>query len=240
MVFAMLAAYFHDFEERGLFMDHSTSASAGPSMYMPRQFASDALDDALVLMREHPLASLTSVDGEGFPFVSYLPLHVETDGADGFTLWGHCSRANPHWKLLAGQPQALVAFTGAHAYLSPKVYPDLQRVPTWNYVALHCRVHIDLVDDPDDKDALLKCLIGDHEPAYAAQWRGLDADYTRKMLAAVVGMRMRVLRWDCKIKINQHRPEALEAQRAAYVAQARQGDNHAQELLRWMDRLATR
>lgn len=211
-----------------------------PSMYMPRQFASDRLDDALILMREHPLATLTSVDGEGFPFVSYLPLHVQAGEGGELTLWGHLSRANPHWKMLQNQAQALVAFRGAHSYLSPKVYPDLQRVPTWNYVAVHCRVQVELVDDPEDKDALLKCLIGDHEPAYAEQWRGLDADYTRKMLAAVVGMRMQVLQWECKLKVNQHRAESYDAQHAAYVAQAAQGNNHAQELLQWMERLAAR
>ena len=214
--------------------------NAPPSMYMPRQFVSDQLGDALTIMREHPLATLTSVDGDGFPFVSYLPIHVEVGEGDALTLWGHLSRANPHWKLLQTQPQALVAFRGAHSYLSPKVYPDLQRVPTWNYVAVHCRVQVELIDGADDKDALLKSLIGDHEPEYAAQWRGLDADYVRKMLAAVVGMRMRVQSWDCKLKVNQHRPESFDAQRAAYAAEAAQGDNNAQELLRWMDRLAAR
>ena len=103
-----------------------------------------------------------------------------------------------------------------------------------------CRVQVELVDDPEDKDALLKCLIGDHEPAYAEQWRGLDADYTRKMLAAVVGMRMQVLQWECKLKVNQHRAESYAAQHAAYEAQAAQGNNHAQELLQWMERLAAR
>ena len=221
-------------------MEKQQSHAVPPSMYMPRQFASEQLDDALILMREHPLATLTSVDGEGFPFVSYLPLHVQVGEGGELTLWGHLSRANPHWKMLQNQAQALVAFRGAHSYLSPKVYPDLQRVPTWNYVAVHCRVQVELVDDPEDKDALLKCLIGDHEPAYAEQWRGLDADYTRKMLAAVVGMRMQVLQWECKLKVNQHRAESYAAQHAAYEAQAAQGNNHAQELLQWMERLAAR
>lgn len=212
-----------------------------PSTYMPKQFVSDKPADALAIMQAHPLAALTSVDAEGFPFVTHLPLHVEPlAGGDDWLLWGHCSRANPHWKLLASNPQALVVFRGAHSYLSPSVYPDLQRVPTWNYVALHCRVQIELVDDAEDKDALLKCLIGDHEPAYAAQWRGLDADYTRKMLAAVVGFRMRVLSWECKLKVNQHRSESWDAQRNYYSAQAQQGDCNARELLQWMDKLSAR
>ena len=224
--------------------DESLSTPATPSLYMPRQFASTELAHALTIMRQHPLATFTSTDDDGFPFVSYLPIYAETQpdaaGGDTLTLWGHLSRANPHWKLLAQRPQALVAFRGAHSYLSPSVYPDVQRVPTWNYVAVHCHVQVELVDDPEDKDSLLKCLIGEHEPAYAEQWRGLDADYTRKMLAAIVGMRMRVLRWDCKLKLNQHRTESVDAMRAAYQAHAELGDDNAAELLQWMERLHMR
>ncbi|MEG0922421.1 MAG: FMN-binding negative transcriptional regulator [Comamonas sp.] len=219
----------------------TNDAPVPPSTYMPKQFISDRLEDALAIMQSHPLATLTSVDAEGFPFITHLPLHVEKlEGNEGLVLWGHCSRANPHWKLLASKPQALVVFRGAHSYLSPSIYPDLQRVPTWNYVALHCRVQVDLVDDAEDKDALLKCLIGDHEPAYAAQWRGLDADYTRKMLAAVVGFRMRVQARECKLKVNQHRTESWDTQRDYYTVQAQQGDCNAKELLQWMDKLAAR
>ena len=81
-------------------MEKQQSHAVPPSMYMPRQFASEQLDDALILMREHPLATLTSVDGDGFPFVSYLPLHVQVGEGGELTLWGHLSRANPHWKML--------------------------------------------------------------------------------------------------------------------------------------------
>jgi predicted FMN-binding regulatory protein PaiB len=67
--------------------------------------------------------------------------------------------------------------------MSPKVYPDLARVPTWNYLAVHCTVQATLIEDPVGKDALLKKLIGDHEPPYADQWRGLGDDFAHKMLA---------------------------------------------------------
>ena len=72
------------------------------------------------------------------------------------------------------------------------------------------------------------------------QWRGLDEDYTRKMLAAVVGFRMEVLAWECKLKVNQHRTESYDTQHAVYSAQAQQGDRNAQELLQWMETLAAR
>ena len=145
-------------------------------MYMPPQFSGDRAQ-AAALMTEHPFASLIGVDDAGLPYVTHLPLHLEprpstSSGQPDFVLLGHVAKPNPHWRYLQARPQAVVTFLGPHAYMSPKVYPDLARVPTWNYLAVHCTVQATLIEDPASKDALLKKLIGDHEPPYAEQWRG--------------------------------------------------------------------
>src|SRR5665647_2733243 len=127
-------------------------------MYQPPQFKST--DRAMVaeLMRVHPFASLISVDDDGLPFVTHLPLHLVSTG-NTFTLLGHCARPNPHWRYLQARPKAVVTFLGPHAYLSPKVYPDLARVPSWNYLAVHCKARATLIEDGPGKDRLLKKLI---------------------------------------------------------------------------------
>ena len=202
-------------------------------MYLPPHFCSTDPAHAKALVRAHPLASLVSTDDDGFPFVSHLPLHLQ-ESADGpWVLQGHCAKANPLWRYLQARPQALVAFMGPHAYLSPKVYPDLARVPSWNYLAVHCRVQATLVELPDDKDALLKALIGDHEPPYADQWRALDGGYARRMLAGIVAFELRVTDLQCALKLNQHRKEAHAAMHAAYS----EGDAQAQALAGWMRKL---
>lgn len=207
-------------------------------MYQPPQFKSTDRAIAARLMREHPLASLISNDDDGLPYVTHLPLHLEerTDpaaGAPEFALLGHFARPNAHWRYLQARPRAVVTFLGPHAYLSPKVYPDLARVPSWNYLAVHCTVQATLVDDPDAKDRLLKKLIGDHEPPYAEQWRGLGEEFAHKMLAGIMAFELRVLDLQCKLKLNQHRPESHRALKAAYAA----GNDHQRALAAWMDQL---
>jgi len=201
-------------------------------MYLPPQFVAKDPAIALEVMRSHPLASLISCDDDGLPFVTHLPLHAEQQG-DALVLWGHCARPNPHWRYLQARPRALATFLGPHGFLSPKVYPDLQRVPSWNYLAVHCTVEARLVEDGAEKDDLLKKLIAQHEPAYAAQWRGLDAQYTEKMLAGIVGFELRVTALQCKVKLNQHRPESHASLHAAYAA----GGEQERELARWMERI---
>lgn len=201
-------------------------------MYLPPQFA--AKDDrfAAELIREYPFASLISADDEGLPFVTHLPLHLEERG-EQWVLLGHCARPNPHWRYLQARPQAVVTFLGPHAYMSPQVYPDLARVPTWNYLAVHCKVEVSLIDDDFGKDRLLKKLIGDHEPAYADQWRGLPEDFQRKMLAGILGFELRVTELQSKLKLNQHRTES----HAAMYADYRAGHDNARALAAWMERL---
>jgi transcriptional regulator len=201
-------------------------------MYLPPQFRSEDRALAQALMREHPFASLISNDDDGLPYVTHLPLHAEAQGEE-LRLLGHVAKPNPHWRYLQARPRAVVTFLGPHAYMSPQVYPDEQRVPTWNYLAVHCTVEATLIEDAEAKDALLKRLIGDHEPAYAARWRGLDPDFQRKMLNGIVAFDLRVTALQCKLKLNQHRPEAHAAMRAGYAA----GSPDEQALAVWMERL---
>lgn len=201
-------------------------------MYLPPQFLSNDHAHAMQLMRAHPFASLISTDDEGLPYITHLPLHLHERNGQ-WILLGHVAKPNPHWRFLRRQPRAVVTFLGPHAYMSPKVYPDLHRVPTWNYLAVHCTVDATLIDDPKAKDALLKQLIGDHEPAYADQWRSLGEEYAHKMLAGIVAFELCVTDWQCKLKINQHRPEAHAPMHAAYAA----GGESERALAMWMEKL---
>ncbi|MBK5205049.1 MAG: FMN-binding negative transcriptional regulator [Polaromonas sp.] len=200
-------------------------------MYLPPQFKSDRTQ-AAALIKKYPFASLISVDDTGLPYVTHLPLHLE-ERSDQLVLLGHVAKANPHWRYLQARPQALVTFLGPHAYLSPKVYPDLARVPTWNYLAVHCAVQATLVEDAAAKDRLLKKLIADHEPPYAEQWRGLDEEFSHKMLTGIVAFELQVTDLQCKLKINQHRPESHDAMKTLYSA----GHDNEQALAHWMDRV---
>lgn len=196
-------------------------------MYLPPHF--NHPEHAIKLMREHPLAQLVSCDDDGVPFVTPLPLHLEMRG-EQVVLQGHCAKGNPHWRYLQSRPQALVLFMGPQAFMSTRVYPDLTRVPTWTYLTVQARVEASLVHDEAAKDLMLKPLIADHDPAYVAQWQGLPEDYTQRMLAGVVAFELKVLSLDCKVKLNQHRPESHVAMHAAYA----QGKEQEQALAQWM------
>jgi transcriptional regulator len=201
-------------------------------MYLPKHFDQPDRALALEVMRTHNFAMLVSNDDAGVPYVSHLPLVVSNEG-EAIRIEGHVAKPNAHWRMLQTRPQVLAVFQGPHAYLSPKMYPDLMRVPTWNYIAVHAYGEARLIEDPQGKDALLKRLIGIHEPAYAQQWRDLGEDYQQKMLMGIVGFEITVTKLEAKFKMNQHRKEAHATTYAAYS----QGTPNERELAGWMERL---
>ena len=201
-------------------------------MYLPRQF--DHRDPAVTcrLLREHPLATLVSLDEQGAPYLSHLPIKLDATGADGMpgVLLGHLARANPQVQHLAQRPDVVLSFMGPHAFMSTRVYPDEQRVPTWNYLSVQIKAKVRLLEGEEAKDAMLKQLIADHDPSYAHQWRGLPEKYTHGMLAAIAAFELQVTDIQTKVKLNQHRPEAHAATLAAYA----HGTPREQEVAKWM------
>jgi transcriptional regulator len=212
-------------------------------MYTPK--FNHVTDRAVLLetMRDHsfailfgPLGPLVRVAGsqpELPPTATHLPLVVKDEGERGI-IEGHFAKANRHWQLLAGH-ETLVIFSGPHSYVSPTLYTEPLSVPTWNYIAIHAYGTMELIEDEDGKDALLKGLIALHEPAYALQWREMPAGFRRTMLAGIVGFRIVISRLEGKFKVSQNRSETERQNvRTAHAA----GTPDQQLLAAWMQRLS--
>lgn len=73
------------------------------------------------------------VNGPAGPLVSHIPFVLTSDT----TAELHLVRSNPIARL--GECPAVIAVTGADAYISPDWYGIDDQVPTWNYVAVHLR-----------------------------------------------------------------------------------------------------
>ena len=201
-------------------------------MYLPKHFEQTDQALALEVMRAHNFAVMVSNDDAGVPYATHLPVVVaERDGA--IVIEGHVAKPNPHWRYLQARPEVLVMFQGPHAYMSPGVYPDLARVPTWTYIAVHAYGSATLIEDEAGKDGFLKRLIGLHEPAYADQWRSLEPDFQSKMLSGITAFSIAVTKLQPKFKLNQHRPVAHAKMKEIYAA----GTPDEQALAQWMTRL---
>ena len=202
-------------------------------MYTPSHFASTESDAIDEVMRRYPFATLIGNDADGLPFATHLPVVAQRSG-DAWQIEGHMARANPHWRWLEQTPSALLVFQGPHGYVSPALYEQKLSVPTWNYVAVHVYAEIATLHDAGAKDALLKRLIAQNEPGYAAQWRALPEDFQQKMLGAIVGLRIVPTRIEAKFKLSQNRPAG---DRARILAAQQEGSPIERDMAAWMARM---
>lgn len=184
-------------------------------MYLPVHFAERRPEVLHAAMRGHPLATLASTGREGLA-ADHLPLQLSVDASGGCRLLGHVARANPLWREAAGQ-EVLAIFHGPQAYVTPAWYPTKHEhgkaVPTWNYVVVHARGRLAIVEDPAVLRAMLDDLVERHEAARPEPWRVADApsDYIDKMIAAIVGIEIAVTRIEGKWKASQNQPAANRA-----------------------------
>ncbi len=104
-------------------------------MYRPTSFQEDNIDKLVVFMKANSFATLVSIDHDGVPCGSHIPL-VVTIEEDVVKLIGHLAQQNSQWQAFAAA-ESLAIFTGTHAYISPTAYEKQENVPTWNYIAVH-------------------------------------------------------------------------------------------------------
>ena len=179
-------------------------------MYLPAHFESQDEGTLGALMAEHPLAQIVHRGAEGALDADPVPLLYD---AGTRTLLGHVARANPLWRVAAGQP-VLAIFQGPQAYVSPNWYPSKaathKAVPTWNYAIVHVHGTLQAHDDVAWLRAFLPRLTARHEAAQAKPWSLADApeDYLQQMLRAIVGISVPVSRLVGKLKASQNRSAA--------------------------------
>jgi transcriptional regulator len=105
-----------------------------------------------------------------------------------------------------------VIFQGPQAYVTPSWYEtkraDGKAVPTWNYVVVHARGRLRVIDDPAWLREQLETLVESHEAAFAEPWHIADAppDYIGKMLGAIVGIEIVISELSGKWKTSQNQP----------------------------------
>jgi transcriptional regulator len=170
-------------------------------MYSPPYNRLEDRVEVLAFMRANNFPVL--VTGAGALRASHLPVLVE-DGADGLVIDMHMARANPQWRDFSGQ-EALVVFSGPHGYISPRWYEDAERVPTWNYAAVHAYGAPTLVEDRQAKHASQRRLVASLDPQWLPSFDALDAGYVDKMLGAIVNFRIAVTRIETRWKLSQNR-----------------------------------
>jgi transcriptional regulator len=201
-------------------------------MYMPKHFEHKDQADLLEVMRTYDFALMIS-NIDGVPFATHLPALVRETEA-GLVIDAHVAAANPHWRGLEKSPEVLIVFSGPHSYVSPTLYASFQRVPTWNYLAVHAMGVARVMHDAADKEVTLARLIAHHEPEFAARFAQFETGMRDSLLKGIVALEIRVTSLEGKLKLGQHR---LHDDRAEMQSTFENGDENQRALASWMKKL---
>ncbi|GMA52424.1 hypothetical protein GCM10025857_37810 [Alicyclobacillus contaminans] len=145
-------------------------------------------------------------------------------------LLAHLAKANPQWRTLHGQ-SALVVFQGPHAYISPSWYETPASVPTWNYVAVHVYGTCQVVDSQQELAEILEKTIRFYEPDSLLPTEA-DEPFYRKMMQAIVGIRIRITHMEGAAKLSQNKSPDVQQRVIARLRES--GDAIAQRVADWM------
>lgn len=178
------------------------------TVYLPRAFAETDLTHLDGLLARDPFVTLVTVDTDGLPFASHLPVLYRRDG-DDVLVEGHWAKPNPQSRHTG---PALMIVHGPHAYVSASWYPDKEpaaRVPTWNYAIAHLQGELARFDDEPSLADIVMRLSDRFEASVGQAWHfEPERDDHRRQLRGIVGFRFAPARIELKFKLSQNHPEA--------------------------------
>jgi len=166
---------------------------------------------------------IVSINAENGPLMSHIPFQLSEDGK---YLEAHLVRSNPIVRLLKEPTPAAIAVSGGDAYISPDWYGVDDQVPTWNYVAIHLRGTLKLLEQ-QELHGVLERLSAAMEQRLApkAPWKinKMDADIYEKMQRQIVPIAMDIEDIQGTWKLSQNKPDKVREGAMSGVENARIG-----------------
>jgi transcriptional regulator len=172
-------------------------------MYSPAYNQLEDRAELIEFMRANGFVVLVTGTG-GTLHASHLPAMVQEHERQ-IRVDMHMARANPQWKEFFDDEEVLVVFPGPHAYVSPRWYEEKERVPTWNYAAVHAYGTPKIIDDKSLKLQSQRRLIAALDPPWLPRFDALRREYVDKMLDGIVNFEIAVTRIDTRWKLSQNR-----------------------------------
>ncbi|WP_213815062.1 FMN-binding negative transcriptional regulator [Glaciihabitans sp. dw_435] len=165
-------------------------------------------DEVKRLIRENPWATIVSNTATGL-VASHYPVVLE-ETTEGISIVSHVGRPDEKLHEL-GQHEILVIIQGPHGYISPAWYAEGDFVPTWNHVTAHLYGVPEILSDEENFEVLGDLV--DHFEQRMPDPMSLEIDEraARNIARGTVGIRLRVTRFDARLKLSQNKaPEVVE------------------------------
>jgi transcriptional regulator len=161
-------------------------------------YASEDPEAVRRLIEENPWAVLVS-ESSGL-VASHCPILLDEE-AEGLAILTHLGKPDDELHGV-GEGEMLAIVQGHHGYVSPSWYaPGATRAPTWNFSVAHLHGTPEILSEGENLRTLTRLVERFErqveEPMY------LDREWAQPFARGTVGIRLRVDRFTCKLKLSQ-------------------------------------
>ena len=171
-------------------------------MYSPAYNRIEDRAELLAFMRANNFPILVTGTG-GVLHASHLPVTIHEEGSQ-IVIDMHMAKNNPQWQEFLDD-EAMVVFAGPHAYISPRWYEEQERVPTWNYTAVHAYGVPKIISERKAKFESQRRLIELLDPQWLPKFDALRQEYVDMMLDGIVNFSIPAARIETRWKLSQNR-----------------------------------
>jgi transcriptional regulator len=193
-------------------------------MYSPSYNRIEDRAELLAFMRANSFVLLVTGTG-GALHGSHLPATVHERNGQ-ICLDMHMAKNNAQWQEFFDD-EVMVVFSGPHAYVSPRWYEEQERVPTWNYAAVHAYGVPKRLDDRSLKHQSQRRLIETLDPKWLPKFDALRPEYVDRMLDGIVNFEIAVTRVETRWKLSQNRGRREQELIAAALAESADSSERA-------------
>ncbi len=177
-------------------------------MHPNPNFRKETQERNIKFVRERSFGTLAINAKEG-PLLSHIPFLLMEDTK---TIELHLVRSNPIVSALAEPQAAVISVMGGDSYISPDWYFIDDQVPTWNYIAVHIRGKISLLQQEEIHDVLDRLTASmENRLLPKKPWASskMDQDVYNKMLRQIVPVRMEVMDIQGTWKLSQNKSDEV-------------------------------
>lgn len=179
-------------------------------MHIPDEFKEVRSEEIASIVQNFPLACVVANTPNGL-IATHIPLILKPNGV----LVGHIAMVNDMRTLVADNQEVMCVFKGDDAYISANYYPskwvDHQKVPTWNYQAVHIYGNLTFFTDKKSKLSALGMLTKQSEQQAngSSAWKMSEApaDYLAALLEDIVVFEVQISRVLAQSKLSQNRDQ---------------------------------
>jgi transcriptional regulator len=171
-------------------------------MYKPKIYTEKDKDKIATFIENNPFAVITGVAKNGMLVATQVPLIFDECRQN---LQGHIMKATEHYKAFIENPEVLVLFSGANAYISASWYKPPYSASTWNYMSVQVKGKMKFLNATEFEKMMTRFTLkfennNTNSPTY---YDNLPLDYRKKHMEAIAGFTIEIESFEATFKLSQ-------------------------------------